>query len=499
MYMKTKKGGRFYGKGAYGAAVGNPRFPCFDENVEDIEENDEVGKVIVNESKYNEEVAILQRFQEVLSTTTIQKLRKYFVLPIKFCKLDKYHIDRIPVFKTDKWNQDRHGEIPYDFGYRASQNDFTFDGVPMREMYQIIYPRGEQDLFDDIQMVYTNTRREHALAVLKNIGNLFTGLQLLHKQDMVHMDIKIENAISIEGTYKFIDLAQCTQITRDRPLNNRGFLNLLDWIKRQIYYFGWSSLTIFAEAYISGKVAIDYRSFFMNHLLTTNIEGVSHLMGGFQIIEDIIRERRFGMDDETANMLYTKYIGIIMVRFFGMTGRRTPEITKISLDTIKENIMYIKSRIYENVEHFESDEAPEHIRYMTEDIKLFLRNINEYFELPENNEQYQLLRMDYILKSSDLYAMGRILIDYLGAIRADIGANDILLEVFTHALNIMSIEQVPEDWTKYNRKTHFDDIYNDFAQIFRKIVRPRVSSRTVGKTQRKRTSPAKTSKRRPRK
>jgi len=71
MYMKTKKGGRFYGKGAYGAAVGNPRFPCFDENVEDIEENDEVGKVLVNESKYNEEVAILQRFQEVLSTTTI--------------------------------------------------------------------------------------------------------------------------------------------------------------------------------------------------------------------------------------------------------------------------------------------------------------------------------------------------------------------------------------------------------------------------------------------
>ena len=496
MYMKTKKGGRFYGKGAYGAAVGNPRFPCFDENIEDIEENEEVGKVLVNESKYNEEVAIIQRFQEVLPSTTIQKLRKHFVLPLKFCKLNKPYLSTMPIFKTDEWNKDKHGEIPDDFGYRASQNDFTFDGVPMREMYQIVYPRGEQDLFEDLETLYANLTPSLAIAVLKNIGSLFTGLQLLHKQNMVHMDIKTENVISIEGTYKFIDLAQTSQITRTTPLNSRGFLNILDWIKQPIYYFGWSSLTIFAYPYIAGKPTIEYRNFFINNLLTRNIHSLSHIMRGFRLIEDIIKERRFGMDEEEATDLYSKYNGIAMVRFFGMTGRETEEFATISLDKIQENIMYLRTHIYENLDYFESDRAPLQIRYMIEDTKRFIANINEYFKLPEDNEHYQMMRMDYILKSCDLYAMGRILIDYLGTIRQDIGQNKRLLDVFTFALNIMSIDRVPEDWTKYNRLTHFDGIYKQIKDILKGIALPRTPTRTRGKTQRKRSSPSKTSRQR---
>lgn len=461
-----KKGGRFYGKGAYGAVLGNPRMPCPDETFDDIKDKKEIGKIMFKEIKYNEETVILQRLEEVLSSSTIEELRKYFVFPIKHCKLDKEHVLSHPIYKSVKWGSYKDGETPHDFVYKPAYNAFKMDNVVSNTMFQVVYPQGEHDVFEDIPSNTTKT-------ILTKIGNLFTGLQILHKQNMVHMDIKLENAVLIDGTYKFIDLAQATQITReaDKPMNKEGFTNLLNWIKRGTYYFAWSSLIIYAKPYLEGKKDLTYNDFFTDHFSSHNIHSLDNTIERFRIIETIIRTRKFGMSDELASELYNNYVSIVMFRFYGLSGRTSDtDFNNVDLNKIREIILYMRSNSSRKLSYFESKSVPDLIKYAIIDTKLFIRSVNEELNIPD--ERYLTIRMDCILKSCDLYSMGGILVDYL-----DTASNDgILLEVFTYAMKIMSIS-IPTDWNRYNKATYFDEIYKEYADIIKRVVPTRTSTR----------------------
>lgn len=463
-----KKGGRFYGKGAYGAVLGNPRMPCPNETIDDIKDKREIGKVMFKEIKYNEETVILQRLEEVLPSSTIEELRKYFVFPLKHCKLDKDHVLSYPIYKSVEWGSYKDGETPHDFVYKPAYNAFKMDNVVSNTMFQVVYPQGEHDVFEDISISPDMTK-----TILTRIGNLFTGLQLLHKQNMVHMDIKLENAVLIDGTYKFIDLAQATQITKeaDKPLNKEGFIHLLNWIKRGTYYFAWPSLIIYAKPYLEGKTDLTYDEFFTDHFSSHNIHSLDNTIERFRIIEEIIQTRKFGMSDEHARDLYEKYVSIVIFRFFGLSGRISDtDFIKVDLNKIKEIILYMRSNSSRKLSYFESERVPDLIKYAIIDTKLFIRSINEELQIPD--ERYLTIRMDYILKSCDLYSMGGILVDYL-----DTAINDgILLKVFNYAIKLMSIS-IPTDWNRYNKATYFDDMYNEYADIVKRHVPSRSSTR----------------------
>lgn len=467
---KTKRGGRFYGKGAYGAVMGDPRMPCPDEKLDDIQHNNEIGKIIFKERAYNEEILILHRLEEVLSSSTIETLRNYFVLPVKHCTLDKDHTFSYPIYKSAEWGKDKDGETPHDFVYKPAYNAFKFDNVISNTMFQVVYPRGEHDVFEDIIYMSSEPTRAKVSSVLFKFGNLFTGLQLLHKQNMVHMDIKLENAISIDGTYKFIDLAQATQITReeDKPINKDGFIHLLNWIKRGTYYFAWPSLIIYAKPYLEGSTDLIYSDFFTDHFSSHNTHSLSHTLDRFHIIDEIIKSRKFGMSDELAKDLYEKYVSIVIFRFFGLSGRTSDtDFIKVDLDKIHEIILYMRSHSSKKLSFFESAGVPDFIKYAIIDTNLFVRSINEELQIPD--ERYLTIRMDYILKSCDLYSMGGILLDYLSSIHTDMGINNTLLNLFNYALKIMSIS-VPTDWNRYNKATYFDDVYKEYADIVKKLV-----------------------------
>jgi serine/threonine protein kinase len=70
-------------------------------------------------------------------------------------------------------------------------------------------PRGDQNLFDVFMKLEkvqdSNKLNENLMALLFGIKNLAQGLALYHSHGLVHCDIKLENLIVHNNTFKFID------------------------------------------------------------------------------------------------------------------------------------------------------------------------------------------------------------------------------------------------------------------------------------------------------
>jgi hypothetical protein len=181
------KGGMFFNQGSFGKVYGNPRIPCKNETQLLKSFNNEVSKVFFEDKDAYTEFGIINRLSKYLSKEQIIKIQQYVVIPLDLCKINKNIIKSEPYVSNN---------------YYKNSSGISKDKTRLKDMnMEIIYPRGDMDLYDVFEL-----NKEPIDVHLYKCLNILEGLQYIHKLGFMHGDLKPNNCISIENTYKMIDL-----------------------------------------------------------------------------------------------------------------------------------------------------------------------------------------------------------------------------------------------------------------------------------------------------
>jgi hypothetical protein len=459
---KVRKGGRFYGKGTFGAVMGNPRMLCPDEELEDIEGKNEVGKIMSDKDVYDNETNVIPRLREYISDSDIDMLREYVVLPIKSCKIDISQVKRHNIYKNNEWFKDSVGEKSTAFRYKKSNGKFIMNDEPLNNMYQIIYPVGTQP-FDERLHVLTRSRKSIDIYTLfLEMGHLFKGLQKIQEMDIAHNDVKVENVLFIDGKLKFIDVERLSKITKN-PAHNLNRLQTQDNIRYLTdypLYYPWSHDLILLYLLIN---PFDDP---ISELFNEEIFDMSQIL--YNELTDLftkLKTNKFGFSEKIINELYLELIDFSVNRFYGLTGLKMSdgELTPHKFNL--SNIMKSSNRLVTK------RDKP------TTSGEIVLRAYNDYLTFKEkyntiprpNTKETVEAVLNYILKKNDIYSMGFILLRIINGINIDHPTPqfiEITERVIRHALLCMR-SKVPTNFHDYysSRSTYFNYIYESYNQI----------------------------------
>lgn len=479
-----KRGGRFYGRGAFGSVMGDPRLPCADEKVEDIKDNREVSKISPKRSIIEDEINVMSRLNAVLSPEQIAHLRNYLVLPIKSCVIDMNKVNAVDTYKQDDWYKTKTGTYGDGLAHNLYYDRFTYDRkvIPHDTLHQIVYPIADSSISELIERYDTNRTEPYILMVLKHICELYDGLRELQKLDLVHGDIKSLNSVVIDGKAKFIDNADLTQVNITNPLNKEGFMKVLEWTTYASHYFSWSELVVMGltEEYKDNNVDID--EVFKYTLGSDRVTGgLSYLIEQLKMMFRIFNDNRLKLEPHDKEQMLNDFIKICVSRLYGLTGMNTlaepMNENRYDLRLVENIIQQISARsVYGySSAHFEHPSYPEEIRRAIKDFKQFVNKLNTDLESDTGvaSNDFRMKRMDYILKMNDIHSMGMLLMGFLLFIRpADV--TDPLKPVLKKAaeLGLSSLKQHnPLDIDTYydSRHSHFNGVYSILDDLMREI------------------------------
>lgn len=489
MRHTRKKGGRFYGKGTFGAVMGDPRFPCLDETVDEIKDNNEVGKIFTNHDDFLEEDKLMYRLNAVLTKAQIDKLKDYLILPTKSCLVDLAKAKNTDIYKEDDWYKDMHGNMTRDFAYRPHINKFTIDGRSLDRLYQISYPRAEDSMVEVIAKYQIGGYQKKDLYIaLKHICELYKGVQEIQKLDLIHGDIKSQNAVIVDGKAKFIDVAQMTQVNIDEPENKKGFLKLCEWMAYNSGYFPWSELVVFALTEETSNNTLSIVDSY-DHTIGNygNSYSFDYLIEQIQLWMRIFSDNRLKLDEEVRKNLESQFIKICVARLYGITGmnKLTDAFRENAYDlrNVKDVIEYLLARSGRiNISYFDNPmyptyntSHPEYVVRAIRDFKLFVNKLNTAFYEGVADDTFRMKRMDYIFKMNDIHSMGVMMMEFLKFVRPA-GIDDEMKPIVKKALEvgIVSLQQLnPFDVPSYyeNRNIHFQEIFNIADELLADIQR----------------------------
>jgi serine/threonine protein kinase len=208
-----KKGGLFIKKGTYGSVYSKPRMLCKGETLDTLGINSEVSKLFEYDSKAISEITNTNELKDL----NLPDLEKYAIIPKRMCDIDRDSLRENP-YNTDEWKQNKNGQ------YNSSVLNDTIVDVPTEikvtdeddEIYikaynkLIISDEGGDDLYEIIKKIQTYNDFKSFLQKLTSIGK---GIQLLQNNGLIHGDIKVENCIEHEDTFKIIDLSDVRKIS----------------------------------------------------------------------------------------------------------------------------------------------------------------------------------------------------------------------------------------------------------------------------------------------
>lgn len=497
MRHTRKKGGRFYGKGAFGAVMGDPRFPCLDETVDEIKDNNEVGKIFTKQQTFNEENAIMRRLRAVLSEAQIEQLKEYIVLPSKSCEVDLIKAKNTDIYKNKEWYKDKTGVPTDSFEYDERRGMFIQDSIkPVYSLYQMSYPRAENELYDVVKQYQNGEYKKADLYIaLKHICELYNGLKELQKLDLVHGDIKLPNAVVIDGKAKFIDISQMTQINIYEEENKEAFRDLCNWTSLNSVYYPWSELAVFGLTENTRSNRLNVKSAFdETYGSDPNYDSIFHLLSSLEMWMKIFSDNRLKLDADVKSELESEFIKICVNRLYGITGMNTIDEpmneNRYDLRLVKDAIFYFLDRMgMINITTFLNtarvSRHPPHIVRAARDFKAFVNKLNTAFSVDDGmaSDAFRMKRMDYILKMNDIHSMGVVLMELVKLIRPD-GVDDEMKPIVKKALEvgIASLKQYnPENVDEYytHRHNHFNHIFemaNELATDVHHILNPRVST-----------------------
>jgi hypothetical protein len=169
-------------QGYNGMVFMNPRLRCINET---YNEYDEVSKVSFKK-KMNESY-LLPSLINSLNNDEIYELNKYAIIPQRLCEID-------PIILNELYKQ-----YP-----KLNINNS-----------QIITKKGGDTLLKIFE-----TQQDSLLSQLEKLINVANGIKFLHDRNFIHCDIKLENIIQSENTYKLIDFDECFNPKNDYEKRN---------------------------------------------------------------------------------------------------------------------------------------------------------------------------------------------------------------------------------------------------------------------------------------
>jgi serine/threonine protein kinase len=208
-----KKGGLFIKKGTYGSVYSKPRMLCQGETIDTQGINSEVSKIFEDDDAAISEITNTNK----LNSLGLPDLEKYAIIPKKICDIDRNSLNETP-YNTEKWKQNKNGQynssvlndtIDVPTEIRVTDDKEEFIGYIKAYNKLIISDEGGDDLYEIIKKIQNYDDFKSFLQKLTSIGK---GIQLLQNNGLIHGDIKVENCIEHEDTFKIIDLSDVRNI-----------------------------------------------------------------------------------------------------------------------------------------------------------------------------------------------------------------------------------------------------------------------------------------------
>ena len=226
--MTKQKGGKVFGKGAFGTVFGEPRIPCNNETLEDVSDINQVSKVFEGQRIALKEFSVLTRLKESLGDD-YDKINEYAVLPIKECNINVGEIKKYSVYTDKEWSSYKGKDLS---GILFKRDQYA------PEPWQVVYPQAEGDLNKETSML---TNFELYKEFITKLLNICKGVQFLQNHYLIHGDLKLGNTVSIDGTYKLIDMAE---------VNNMKTMTIMPNLMSYSYeYFTWPSIVAWTSYY----------------------------------------------------------------------------------------------------------------------------------------------------------------------------------------------------------------------------------------------------------
>lgn len=298
----------YIASGTYGAVYGSPRLPCIGETYEEIKDLKQISKVFFEKHDFMIEAEVIQRLQEYLKEEQIENLKRFFILPIDV-GLINYSLP-VEFYQTD-WL----GSGPLIW------KDFKlYDRTSgLIGLYQIVQEKGDCSLKQYFEKHFRQTNITETIMCLCNCMNKFqnlaVGLSTLHKHEFVHMDIKLQNCVVINDTFKFIDNGEIYHIGDLTEYFDDEKLHLMTNHPR---YWVYSPHIIWARCFsIRNRGEVDMK-FFCKQLIRYHKE-IRDLV--FQLVPLYIylyEYNIFGLDDDGLSQIYKKLYSLFEHESCGM-------------------------------------------------------------------------------------------------------------------------------------------------------------------------------------
>jgi len=347
---------KIIGRGAFGIVYN--RLPFENENLEDIKDLNEVTKIYFNKDILERDFQVLSIIKKYLNNDEIQELINYVVLPKKKEKLNFKFLN-----KKDKY-----------------QSQILINIFPRQA---ITFDKGTQVALSIMNIQNFN---DFKINIMKT-NNLIKGLSFFENKKLFHCDIKPDNIIEIDNTFKFIDLTGFGHY-------HDNYDCVLD--ARVMMYCFWNPSCIFQIKgfnYNYSDLVKDLYLFYEENKLSYNYF-LEFMFKSFNLIEDL------GFIKEELGIVFSIYGKILLQRCF--------------LNYNKYN-NYIRNKIIKFITSKDLTSIINLKSVFKDDQTAFIENISLYLKTqsPIQIKKYVLARNDrYGISMCLLYNISKIITIY---------------------------------------------------------------------------------------
>lgn len=389
--VHTKKGGKLFGKGAYGTVLGSPRIPCVGETYEDIKDKKEVSKVFSQQAFADQEGQVREKIKSILGDDTFNELIKYAVFPITKCKINKTEMSSQPDIYNEVWGT---------------------SSIPNMDVEQVISEQGSSDLSTYLQHIQPLTSHDTLYSlpdILQKLKSILSGIDILQKNKLVHFDLKAGNCISLKkddkDVFKIIDVGDIDLISS------------MNHFKTQTQYLGYPyrpSINICYDFFDLSSA--NYTTEIKNVILTQDI--LKKIVSGPQsnyslsaiqyfdyILKNSLFQPGFNMEEDEKNFINTLYVLLISqkVFHFGLTNMENP---------LESELLHTPNPSYYGIYHISHPSAS--LPYYNSNIQTGIDYYNNIIKTNFIDTGKTLLELkEDLLLRTDIYSFGIILLELL--------------------------------------------------------------------------------------
>jgi hypothetical protein len=218
---QAKTGGKVLGLGAYGWVIGDPAYPCNDEQSKNLDFLYSHVSKFANSDDSKE--SIIKEVEVSLLLKSIENIEDYIILVKDGCRMNpKYQFDEKNLY-NNRWRM-------YDKKI-----------LDINNKTMALYKKGINDLEIELKknVDFRSFQKNN-----NKLLNIAKGIQILQQNNLIHNDIKPVNCIVHDNTFKLIDITDIRDITTTNDMKLMPF---------NFAYFTWPSIALYTSLYMEDE------------------------------------------------------------------------------------------------------------------------------------------------------------------------------------------------------------------------------------------------------